>query len=74
MKNDYFKAFIEEVKNAETKDPIWYMGYLWIDLTKKQAYKTINVLMDRSDCKLVTLKNGKQAIEIPSGMAIYLEQ
>lgn len=74
MRNDYFKGFIDEVKTASTKDPIWYQGYLWIDLTKKQAYKTIEVLKTRNDCKIVTLNNGKLAIETPSGLAIYLEQ
>ena len=73
MKNDRFKDFLEYVGSASKTDPIWWAGYLWIDLTKRQATKTIEVLKNRPDCKLDVV-NGRDVLKIPSGLAIYIEQ
>lgn len=37
MKRDLFKRFKETVKQADANDPIWHMGYLWLELTDRQC-------------------------------------
>lgn len=69
MKRDLFKRFKETVKQADASDPIWYMGYLWLDLTEKQVdsiakdvlsvHKDVSVEIDLRDSVVrYTLPNG----------------
>lgn len=74
MKNAEYKAFRNTVATADEKNPIWWAGFLWIDLTKRQANDIITILERLDFIKEVTLFNGKQALEIPSGLAIWKEQ
>lgn len=73
MNNAKFKSFLKAVKTVDSKDPLWWAGYLWIDLTPLQCIKTMNVLQYRKDCKIV-FENGKNWYMIPSGLKIALDQ
>ena len=73
MKNSEYVRFKNEVVNADEKHPIWWMGYLWINLTKKQGTDIVGYLNKKSFVKSIEI-NGKPALEIPSGLAIYTEQ
>ena len=44
MRNRDFTSLCEYVKNADKNDPIWYAGYLWIDLTEKQIDKIVGII------------------------------
>ena len=47
MRNTHFKAFKERVKDAYRDDPIWWAGYLWIDMTPKQNNTMFDLLAYR---------------------------
>ena len=74
MTNQEYKRFKECVVKAEEKDPIWWMGYLWINLTKRQAKDIIPVLESKPYIKDTVTINGQTAVEIPSGLAIWKNQ
>ena len=45
MKRDVYKRFKNEIVNSQTgNEPIYYMGYHWIDLTRKQGEEIYNIL------------------------------
>lgn len=73
MKNSEYVTFRNKVIRANENDPIWHMGFLWINLTKKQATDILLYLNRKEFIKHIEI-NGKPAIEIPSGLAIYKEQ
>ena len=76
MKQDRYKLFKEAISTAGAKDPVWWAGYLWLDLTKKQSHEVFNILGNRRDgvCKvIISLRNGRIEIEIPSGIRLYIE-
>lgn len=74
MTNSEYKNFKEYVTTADEKDPVWWAGYMWINLTKRQAKDIISVLENKSFVKETTLRNGRLALEIPSGLAIWKNQ
>lgn len=74
MTNQDYKKFREAVKKANEKDPIWWMGYLWINLTKRQAKDIITVLENKPYIKDTITINNQPALEIPSGLAIWKNQ
>lgn len=74
MKNAEYKAFKDTVNTADEKHFIWWAGYLWIDLTKRQAREIVNILSGKDFIKKTTTFNGHEALEIPSGLAIWTEQ
>lgn len=74
MKNDVYKRFKKGVIEADEKDPIWWLGYLWIDLTVRQAKEVIGLLSEKPFIKEVVTFNGHEAYEIPSGLQIWKEQ
>lgn len=74
MKRDLFKRFKETVKQADASDPIWYMGYLWLDLTDKQfkdlAYCVLSV---HNDVEVtIDLHEGVYKYRLPNGLVLTL--
>lgn len=74
MKNSTFKLFKETIAKADTTDPIWYCGYLWIDLTQKQAIEIVSILEKRHFPMRWNERMNWTEIVIPSGMGIALDQ
>lgn len=75
MKRDLFKRFKETVKQADASDPIWNMGYLWLDLTNKQV-KTIafEVLPTNPNIEVtIDLYDGVYKYKLPSGLVIIID-
>lgn len=74
MRKSDFSYFIEEVKNADEHNPIWYAGYLWIDLTEKQIDKVISIIKNGKTCREVTTGNAifqRDVVKTPSGMKLF---
>ena len=72
MKRDLFKRFKEAVKQADASDSIWYMGYLWLDLTDKQ-FKDLakNVLSVHKDVEVtIDLQACKYRYRFPNGLVL----
>lgn len=67
-----FKGFINAVRTSATNDPVWYAGYLWLNLTEKQREKTLEALILRGDCQAKRHTNGKFYIFTPSGIGVEL--
>lgn len=74
MKNDGFKRFCEYVKNAEENDPIWYAGYLWLELTEKQINQIVSIIRTGKMGVEFTIGNilfSRNIVQTPSGMRLY---
>ena len=73
MKNTVFKMFKDQVQTAPlaTNCPIWYAGYLWINLTERQAREISKILIDRG-CPIYKGARGFE-VRVPSGFGIILE-
>ena len=74
MKNRDFTSLCEYVKNADKNDPIWYAGYLWIDLTEKQIDKIIGIADSEKACFKRTIHSvlfDREVLVTPSGMELY---
>lgn len=65
MKTKDFNAFKEVISYADEKHPIWWAGYLWIDLTEKQGTKAYSILKERGFEQTAT-----GHVMLPSGMGI----
>lgn len=77
MNNSNFKAFKECIRTAGECEAVWWAGYLWLDLTKKQFCEVYNILANRRDgvCKvIISIRNGRTEIEIPSGIRLFIEK
>lgn len=77
MKQEKYKLFKEAISTAGAKDPVWWAGYLWIDLTEKQGREVFKILGNRRDnvCKtIISLRNSRIEIEIPSGIRLFIEK
>ena len=70
MKIAEFNKFKAYVETADMKDPIWWAGYLWIDLTAKQGEKMAEVLVKKGMGKFDA--DGKHFAEMPSGLRIMM--
>jgi len=62
MKRSDFSKFKEVISNARNDDPIWWAGYLWINLTEKQSNEVIKILTSRG------FRTSANEITIPSGI------
>lgn len=77
MDNRTFKQFCETVKEATENDPIWYAGYLWIDLTEKQVNKVFELIAyGHLKCKYITRPIAniifqRDVITTPGGFKLY---
>lgn len=67
MKRDEFKLFLDRVSVADSEDFIWWAGYLWLDLTYKQALRVLEVLRDHPCVERVP-----EGYQTPSGMVLRL--
>lgn len=75
MKTQDYKNFKNLIiKATDPKDPIWWAGFLWVDLTKRQATEIVRILETKPFIKDTVTFNGHEAVEIPSGLAIWKEQ
>ena len=70
MTNTEYKAFKAAVAKADAKNEIWWAGYYWIALTKKQCRDMLDLLETKSFMKRTTTLNGKDALMMPSGLCI----
>lgn len=65
MKRSEFATFKKIISTCDNKHPIWYMGYLWIDLTVKQLNTIYDILVNRG-CEI----NEDGYVLTPSGFGI----
>lgn len=72
MKINQFKEFNETIKTANEKDPVWYAGYLFLNLTDKQMKVTIESLKENPYCKLI-ITDCRKSIQTPSGLQIIID-
>lgn len=63
MKTAAFNNFRDYVTKADDKDPIWWAGYMWIDLTGKQCRTMYEIL------KLKGMERGDKVV-MPSGLSL----
>lgn len=64
MENKYYKPFKAHVQNDSPESDIWYMGYYFLDLTKRQNNEVFDILNGRG------FKRDGEWIEMPSGIRI----
>lgn len=67
MKSNEFKQLIKHVSTCERNDDIWWLGWVFINLTERQARQLYMTLLEREDFE-ETSYHGKCGIEIPSGL------
>lgn len=72
MKKSEYKLFKQAVESAPltTQAPIWYAGYLWINLNDKQAAEISHILIDRG-CPIYKGSRGFE-VRTPAGLGIIL--
>lgn len=66
MKRTQFERFKSAILTAPKDDPIWWCGYLFIDLTEKQFATTKALLYSRADDFEIT----DEQITLPSGLGL----
>ena len=71
MKTNEFKNFINYVEECSDDDPIWWAGYMFINLTEKQSGTLIDVLCNRFVVK--TDDRGRDTVMIPSGIKFVIK-
>lgn len=74
MRADNFKAFIEELKHAESNSPLFYAGYVFLDLTPRQYNITVSLLRTKSYIKEGVANNGRPVIWLPNGVGLYTDK
>lgn len=68
MKQSQFKNFYNAVLTADEKHPVWWMGYLWLDLTERQAKKICSALAPNPAVKVnINLRESRTEYTMPSG-------
>ena len=72
MKRNDFNKFLEIISNANDKHPIWYCGYLFMDLTTIQHKRLWNTLNDLGypHETVTNLMGTFDGIKIPSGIVL----
>ena len=58
------KAIVDALMTNDEKAPVWYAGFLWINLTQRQAMETVGILL------MSDLKRDEKYVYIPSGLGI----
>lgn len=71
MKKKDFARFLEELEKADSKDPIWYCGYLFLDLTPKQVEKVQDALLPKLGFKY-SPQTQHYEIVLPNGLGLLL--
>ena len=69
MKIDRFKQMMNVIETREDNDPIWWSGYLFLDLTEKQCKKVYIACAVRFGEKW-DRKTGEYTVVLPSGIGI----
>lgn len=64
MRTGDFNRFMEYLVDADVKDPVWWAGYMWIDLTERQIKRVTELLK----AKEFEQENGY--VILPSGIGI----
>ena len=70
MKKGEFKRFKKIISTCEDNDPIWWAGYLFINLTKDQYCETCEILSNRYG--VVTDNMGYPSVMTPSGFCLRI--
>lgn len=70
MKSNEFKQLMKHVETCERNNEIWWLGWVFMDLTERQMRQLYNTLLSRPDFK-ETIFNGKWGVKLPS--SIFLE-
>lgn len=65
MKRNEYKNFKSIVEQSNENDPVWYAGYLWIDLTAAQADDMKKLL--KVHPSVIRTEAG---LQLPSGITI----
>ena len=67
-----YKTFKQIVRTGDEKSPIWWAGYMWLNLTKRQTKEIVGILIDRG----FPVEDGFKGkmVKIPSGLGIFLDQ
>ena len=71
MTNTEYKAFKGMVAKADAQDTVWWAGYYWIALTKKQCRDMLDLLETKPFMRHTTTLTGKDALMMPSGLCIH---
>lgn len=66
MTKGQFKSFREIVEMANERNDIWWAGYLWLDLTERQAEEMRKLLKVHPSI----VKDGEKLM-MPSGMYMH---
>ena len=69
MTNARFKQMMNVINDCEDNDPIWWAGYLFLDLTANQCKKVYLACAVRGWEKW-DRETGKYEVVLPSGIAI----
>ena len=69
MKRTLFKGLYEKVATAGKSDPVWWAGYLWIDMTEKQTAAIYEALSVNPSVEIaIDLGTGTTSYRLPSGI------
>ena len=72
MKVAEFKRFKELCATVDEKHPIWWSGFAWINLTKRQIDCCIPILLNRG-FPVQEVPLGK-IVRLPSGIGVFIEK
>ena len=72
MKATEFKSFKELCATADEKHPIWWAGFAWINLTKRQIATCVPILLNRG-FPIQEVPLGK-VVMLPSGIGVFIKK
>jgi hypothetical protein len=65
-----FRQFSQVIATAPESDPIWWAGWLWLDLTATQVEKAGEILRNRPFITASAEADGRKAYRLPSGLQL----
>ena len=65
MKTCDFRRFIKQVQEANQYSPVWWAGYLWLDLTEKQSDEMTRLLRVHP-----SVERCADSFRLPSGLEL----
>ena len=68
MKTGDFKRFIKQVQEANQYSPIWWAGFLWLDMTEKQSDEMIKLLRVHP-----SIERNTDSFKLPSGLELKMK-
>lgn len=66
MERKMFKHFRERITAANFDDPVWWEGYLFINLTEKQNNEIVKTMIDRG------FPLDDDVVYMPSGLGLKI--